>query len=378
MKLLIAGGGTGGHLFSGVAVAEILSEEGNHELLFVGTKNGIEARILPKLNYPLALITVGGLKRMGLFKTLLNLIKLPISLLQSCWIVLRFWPDMVLGVGGYASGPLVLAAWLLGRPTAIIEQNSRPGVTNRILGKRVRAVITHFARAEAFFPAEKVHRLGNPIRTRILEQAEQETTKQEKTSDIIRILVTGGSQGAHAINETVAKALLQLPDYHKRLFVHHQSGSADAPWLQQTYTEANVQAEVSPFIDDMISAYQAADLVICRAGAGTCAELAIVGRPALFVPLPTAADDHQAANAQELVDNDGAWMVRQPEFTPDFLASFLKDRLADPEELTRRGQAAKMAGRPKATVDTVELLKRLAGLSSSTASSRNETESNHE
>ncbi len=354
MKILIAGGGTGGHLFSGVAVAEELRRRGNHDVLFVGTRRGLEARVLPRLGFTLEFISVGGLKRMGFFKTLANLARLPLSLLQSLWIVLRYRPDVALGVGGYASGPVILAAWLLGRKTVIIEQNSLPGVTNRLLGRFVRVVVTHFKRAKAHFPARKVLQLGNPVRGDLARAASLSHAAPDDGR--LRILVTGGSQGAHAINQTVADTLDRLADVKDSIHIRHQSGVPDWENLRESYAAAEVPGTVEPFIDDMIEAYLEADLVICRAGASTCAELAVIGRPALFVPLPTAADDHQTANASELVDAGAAWMVRQSDFSPEFLERFVRDRLHDREELIRFGTNARQIGRKDAASDVTDLI----------------------
>ena len=203
MRVLIAGSGTGGHLFPGVAVAQELAERG-HEVHFVGTKAGLEARLIPTLGYPLHTLVVGGLKRVGVWRTLKNLIKLPLSALQAAWLILRYWPQVVLGVGGYASGPLLVMAALFGRPVAVIEPNSRPGLTNRLLGRfAARLVVTHFKESAAFFPPNKVRPLGNPIRRDIILRAAGLLPKARDPQSPLRLFITGGSQGAHAINETL-------------------------------------------------------------------------------------------------------------------------------------------------------------------------------
>lgn len=359
MKVLIAGGGTGGHLFSGVAVARVLRREGGHDIRFVGTRRGIEARVLPPEGWPVTFITVGGLKRMGPLATIKNLLKLPWSMIQSLWLVLRVWPDVVLGVGGYASGPVLLAAWLLFRPTAIIEQNSRPGVTNRILGRLVRVVVTHFSQAESFFPPGKVRRLGNPVRMSPEDLAGR--GRDAGGGEGLNILITGGSQGAQALNRTVVEALPLLGEEARRLHIRHQCGERDVEGLQAAYAAAGVSARVDAFIDDMAGAYLEADLVIARAGAGTVTELGIVGRAALFVPLPTAADDHQTTNAAELVEAEAAWMIPQASFSAHWLADFLRPLIADPAPLRARAARARDIGKPDAATDVAHLLRELAG-----------------
>ncbi|RJO68649.1 MAG: undecaprenyldiphospho-muramoylpentapeptide beta-N-acetylglucosaminyltransferase [Myxococcales bacterium] len=358
MKLLIAGGGTGGHLFSGVATAEALRAEGRHEILFVGTARGLEATLLPKLGWPVRFVTVGGLKRMGPWRTAVNLFKVPLSFLQSLAILLRFKPNVALGVGGYASGPAMLAAWLTGVPTAIVEQNSYPGVTNRLLGRLARAVIIHFERAAEYFPPKKIRRFGNPVRQAFAALAAEEATPMPEGK--LRLLITGGSQGAHAINVAFADAALKLAKMKDRLVIRHQTGEADAEAVRRAYAQAGLAATVEAFIDDMPAAYRAADLVVCRAGAGNCAELAAAGKPALFVPLPTAADDHQTANAAELVGAGGAWMVQQRGFTADYVRDFAERLLNKPDELAAKLAAARGQGRPDAALRTAALLTELA------------------
>jgi len=361
MKVLIAGGGTGGHLFSGVAVAkELLKENDKHEITFVGTNKGIEARVIPQEGFKLRLITVAGLKRVGLFKTLLGLIKLPLAALQSFWIVLSSWPDVAIGVGGYASGPLMLAAWFLRRPCIIIEQNSYAGVTNKILGKFVKYVITHFSASQRFFAAEKIRQFGNPVRPEIVERARKiEYTRSEP--ERLNILITGGSQGAHAVNETVKQALPLFEDFAEKIKIRHQCGVADESGLQKAYQDSKIEGQATAFIDDMLSAYDEADLIICRAGASTIAEISIAGKPALFIPLPTAADDHQTMNAKELAEAKGAWLVKQSDFTPQYLADFVKERIANPAELEAFAKLSKTFGRPDAAKDVVNLMHEMCG-----------------
>ncbi len=359
MRLLIAGGGTGGHLFSGVAVADVLREHGDHTIHFVGTERGLEARVLPRLGLPLDLIQVGGLKRMGLWQRLVNLAKLPLSLLQSLRIIRHRRPQLVLGVGGYASGPVVLAAWMLRIPTVIIEQNSLPGVTNRVLGRLVRRVVIHFNRAATHFPQHKLVRLGNPVRPTIVRKAAEAVTPPSDGK--LRLLITGGSQGAHALNIAMIEALPKLSDIAEQLIIHHQTGIPDWKMVGSAYQNSSIECEVEPFIDNIVSAYAKADLVVCRAGASTCAELAVVGRPALFIPLPTAADDHQTHNASELVYAGAAWMISQANLTADTLVAFIRERLEQRRLLPQQAEAARKVGHPDAAYQVADMLLDMVG-----------------
>ena len=299
MRLLVAGGGTGGHLFPGIALAEEITRRSGGEVLFVGTSRGIETRAVPAAGYALETLDVSGLKRMGLWGTLRGLVRLPLAILRSFGILRRFRPDVVVGVGGYASGPLVLAAVLAGYKAAIQEQNSVPGMTNRVLGKLVSVVFTAFADARRFFPADKVTELGNPVRAKIV--AALEGAAAVPPAEKLRLLVVGGSQGARAVSELVAAAVPLLAAGGTDFTLVHQTGSADLQRLTERYLAQGLGGKVTAtaFIDDMAAAYAQADLVVARAGALTLAELAIAGRPAMLVPLPTAADDHQSKNAEE-------------------------------------------------------------------------------
>ena len=389
MRVIIAGGGTGGHLFPGIAVAEELRARGGHELLFVGTAKGIEARVVPKEGFALQLVDVGGLKGPGPLGLLRGLLRLPKSLLQSLALVRRFRPDLVLGVGGYASGPVVLAAVLGGRPTAILEQNSVPGITNRILGRLVTAVYGAFVESQPFFPAGKLHLLGNPIRARFraaLAAGDQDAASQqslaatETGNDAAsqqdrpraaaglaaagppkRLLVCGGSQGAHAVNLLVVEAMKLLHGEGRAPALCHQTGVQDRPAIEAAYGAAGIAAEVRDFIDDMARAYGDADLVVGRAGATTLAELCAIGRPAILIPFPFAADDHQTVNARSLERRGAAVVLPQGELTPRRLADEIARLLGDPEARQRMAAASRAAGRPESTAAIVDRLLELGG-----------------
>ena len=384
MKLVIAGGGTGGHLFPGLAVAEELRRRGGNEVVFVGTARGIEARAVPKQNFPLELIDVGGLKGGGVVGVARGLLRVPRAILQSRAILRRVRPDLVVGVGGYASGPLVLAAWLMGVPTAILEQNSVPGFTNRVLGRLVRAVFAAFGEAAAYFPAHKVRLAGNPIRAAFVaalgdgDAAPQGTDAALQSVDAAgpdaamhktkTLLVCGGSQGAHAVNELVAAAMEHLAAAGRAPRIIHQTGAADRAAVAERYAKAGVAGEVREFIDDMASAYRAADLIVARAGATTIAELTALGRAALFIPLPTAADDHQTVNARVLERAGAARVLPQRGLVAEDLATAISTLLEDDAGRAKMAAAARALGRPHAASEIADQLAVLAGTRSATSS----------
>jgi UDP-N-acetylglucosamine--N-acetylmuramyl-(pentapeptide) pyrophosphoryl-undecaprenol N-acetylglucosamine transferase len=354
-RLLIAGGGTGGHLFPGVAIAEELRARYPHAAVrFVGTARGIEARVLPDLGWDLALIEVSGLKTVGLFGALKGLLRLPRALLQARRIVKKFAPTAVIGVGGYASGPVVLMARLAGVPTAICEQNSIPGLTNKILGKLVRAIFLSFAESKRFFAAEKVVMSGNPIRRQLAAALLGEgSAKPEPKPAAPCILVCGGSLGAVKVNQLAAEALSELSK-KRVLRIVHQTGATGYDDTVAFYRAANVPAECSAFIKDMASVYRQADLIISRAGATTVAELAIAGKPAIFIPYPFAADNHQEINAREMAEAGAALSFRQAELTPRKLAAAIEPLLDDADQRARMGAAMKSLARPAAAATVVD------------------------
>jgi UDP-N-acetylglucosamine--N-acetylmuramyl-(pentapeptide) pyrophosphoryl-undecaprenol N-acetylglucosamine transferase len=355
-RLLIAGGGTGGHLFPGVALAEELrAREPAAEILFIGTRRGIEARVLPDLGWPVEFIEVSGLKSVGVTGALRGLVRLPRALWQARRIVRRFQPDAVIGVGGYASGPVVLAARLRRVPTAICEQNSIPGLTNRWLGRVVRAVFLTFDESRRFFKPRKVLMSGNPVRRALLTGlADGRSEHSFRPEDgRLHVLVCGGSQGAIAVNELASGALIALAK-ELPLAIVHQTGEKDREATVARYAAAGVAADCHAFITDMTSAYRTADLVIGRAGATTVAELAIAGRPAVFIPFPFAADNHQELNAREMADKGAALVFRQAELTADKLAEALRPLLADPARRVAMASAMHALAKPDAAKSVID------------------------
>lgn len=348
MKLVIAGGGTGGHLFPGIAVAEALREfDPSSEVLFVGTARGIETRAVPKAGYRLELIDVAGLKGMGALHKLKTLARLPLSLAQSRRVLRDFGADAVIGVGGYASGPVLVAARTLGLPTAICEQNSVPGVTNRMLGKIVDAVYVTFPASQSFFPAHKTHLTGNPVRASFRDAARRPAPPVEKGL----VFTFGGSQGARPLNENVPLALGLLKQRGHDVRALHQAGKDAVDAVRDRYSDVSVSAEVTPFLDDMVTAYRRAHVVLCRAGATSCAELTALGVPAILVPFPEAADDHQTKNADDLVAQDAAILLPQADLTPATLADVLERLLVDDDHRRRLADGARRAGRLEAALD---------------------------
>lgn len=352
MRMLIAGGGTGGHLYPGVALAEeVTTRQTGNEVLFVGTERGIEARVIPGLGYPIEFIDVAGVKGRGLGGALRSLFRVPRSMFQSLRIIRRFAPDVAVGVGGYASGPVILTARLLGIPTAVLEQNTVPGLTNRILGKLVSRVFVTFEESEAYFKKKRVMMLGNPIRRQLLDNFLQSKQPNERFT----VLVLGGSQGAHALNLRMVEAAGHLGDLEEKLRIVHQTGAADLELVRRGYAEIGFEAEVLPFIEDMSDAYRRADLVVCRAGATTIAELLVSKKPAILVPYPFATDNHQELNARSVVRAGAAVMMVERQLDGVMLAEKIRELRGDPDRLARMEQAASRAGRPEAAREIVDV-----------------------
>lgn len=355
MRVILAGGGTGGHLFPGLAVArEFQRRDAMTEILFVGTDKGIEARVLPREGFRLETIAVKGLKGRGVRGLLDALYGIPAGLLQSCAIVKRFRPDCVLGLGGYASGPLLLAAKLRGIHCAIMEQNLQPGFTTKMLARFVDKIFTSYRETASYLPRIKVLETGNPVRWQRLPDA----PKGEK----FMLLIFGGSAGAHRINMAVLDALKQMTDLASQLRIVHQTGAADFPAISKAYQALPFAAEALPFIDRMDDAYARADLVLCRAGATTVAELTAFGKPAILIPYPYAIYDHQRWNAQALADKGAAEMILDQELNGAALALRLRAHLADPKKIESMARAALAMGRPKAAARIVDECYALARL----------------
>ncbi|MBJ6759196.1 undecaprenyldiphospho-muramoylpentapeptide beta-N-acetylglucosaminyltransferase [Myxococcaceae bacterium JPH2] len=352
MKVLIAGGGTGGHLFPGIALAEeVVTRHHANEVVFVGTERGLESRVVPREGYPLELVKVQGLKGKGLVGLLKGLLALPLAFIESFRILARQKPDVVVGVGGYASGPVVLAAWLMGIPTAIQEQNALPGITNKLLGRVVRVVFTAFDEARRFFPEKKVQLIGNPIRRKLMDNYLRSSAAHEHFS----LLIFGGSLGARGVNARMLEALEHLGDLKEQLSFFHQTGKNDVESVRQSYADKGFHATVVDFIDDMSSAYARADLVVCRAGATTLAELTVCKKASILIPFPQATDNHQEVNAKALVDAGAAMMFRESELTGQKLAETLRALMSEPAKLKQMEKRAALLGRPEAAKELADV-----------------------
>jgi UDP-N-acetylglucosamine--N-acetylmuramyl-(pentapeptide) pyrophosphoryl-undecaprenol N-acetylglucosamine transferase len=350
MKLMIAGGGTGGHVYPGISLArEWLKRGPDYRVSFVGTKEGLEARVLPREGFDLHTIKVGRLKGQGAGSKLLTLLGLPASLVQSRRIIKKLKPDIAIGVGGYVSGPVILAAWLCRIPVFIQEQNSIPGMTNKLLSRYARLIFTSFPEAESFFKKAKVRYYGNPVREEIAE------LKPEKSEDErLMMLVFGGSQGAARINAAVIDALPHLEDIRGRLYVVHQTGEKDRETMEKAYAEAGFEAEVHAFIYDMPDFYRRAGFVVCRAGATSIAELLCAGLPAIYIPFPYAADNHQEKNALSLVERDAAMMIVEKDLSGEALAEMIRELVTSEEKRAELKMKARQLARPDAAADIID------------------------
>ncbi len=326
-RLIIAGGGTGGHIYPGLAIASAVQAQDPDAIIeFVGTKRGLERKIVPQFGYRLHLLRLSGLKGMGVFHTLKALFLIPMSLIYSVYILLKFKPNCVLGVGGYASGPLVLMASFLRFKTAIWEINAAPGLTNRILSKFVDQVWVVFDEAASGLSGSS-QKVGMPVRKEI-EFLESESGEK------FRILVFGGSQGARGINRCISDLILSKPSWFEKSKIRVQTGEKDFEEVSsRLYGIEGV--EVFQYLDKIENDYKWADLVICRSGAGTIAELAAARKPALLIPFPFSADDHQLRNAQSLVKEGAAELIEQKELTPTRLSEFIQNAMNDRSKLIK-------------------------------------------
>ena len=350
LKIIIACGGTGGHLFPGIAIAEALIEaRPNTVVIFAGTERGLEGEIIPKLGWPLISVGSKSIKdRSGLGKLAAYAV-LPVSIISALRVIKREKPDGLIGIGGYAAGPLTLAASLKKVPTAIVEPNAIAGFANRILGRFVNRIYTGFPEAKEYFPRQKVVLTGNPVRKDILAIKKDNS----KHDDCMTIFCFGGSQGALAINRTIMAALPHLVNLKEKIrFIHQVGENENIEAVRKAYADNGFKADVFAFTDRIWESYVRADLIICRSGATTVAEISAIGMPAIFVPYPFAADDHQRANAESLVRRDAAVMILQKDLTGERLAQEIKKMTC--ERLSTMASAASRAGRPDAAKRIVE------------------------
>jgi UDP-N-acetylglucosamine--N-acetylmuramyl-(pentapeptide) pyrophosphoryl-undecaprenol N-acetylglucosamine transferase len=376
MRVVLAGGGTGGHVIPALAIAQELNKTYGAEVLFVGTARGIESRLVPAAGYPLRLIDVGALKQVSLATRLSTLWRLPRAVVDAWHILAEFGAEVVIGVGGYASGPAMMAAYLRGTPSIVFEPNRAPGLANRLAAVMATAAVVQFAPACRYFQNCRV--TGIPVRRAFFDAAEEKEEKTEarsaaaaaeaSASATVRsggprptLLVFGGSQGAHSINHAVIEALGALAAKFPGIHIIHQTGEPDYRQAAAAYLHAGISAEVYPFIEDMPAMFARADLLVCRSGASTVAEVAAARKPAIFIPFPFAADDHQTRNAEALVEAGAAVLVPDAELTAARLLEVVGELLGNRRRLEQMGEAAGRLAHADAAAQIAGLAARLAG-----------------
>ena len=355
MKVLIAAGGTGGHIYPGIAVAqEIMRRDAGSQVRFVGTARGLETRLVPQAGFELSLIESAGLKNVSRIAQMRGLVLLPRSFLSASSLIRQFKPDVVVGAGGYVSGPVVLMAAMMNRRTLVMESNALPGWTNRVLARFVNRAAVSFEQALPYFRGKGVV-TGNPVRREFFE-----IPRKQREPGKLSLLIFGGSQGARAINEGMVAALPLLANLKTALRIKHQTGPADLEKVKAAYAAAGWEehADVRSYIDNMMADFAAADLVICRAGATTTAELIAAGKASIMIPFPFAADDHQRKNAEAMEAAGAARMILQQDLSGERLAQEISV-LIDSEKLNDMEQASRKLAHGDAAASVVNLIEKL-------------------
>ncbi len=354
LSLIIAGGGTGGHLFPGIAVAEeVLAAGTNSRVRFVGTGNRFETRVLSAKGFQQNHIRVQSLKGKTRRQQIKALASLPGSIFRATCILRQVRPDVVLGVGGYSSGPVVIAAWILRIPRALQEQNVMPGMTNRMLSCFADRIYVSFSDTRIKSAPQKIRMMGNPVRKELrscFENGFASTRGPATPKDPFTVFIVGGSQGAHRINTAVMAALTYIKSKDRLVFIH-QTGASDEEVTKKAYADHGIASTVKPFFNRMQKQYRKADLVICRAGASTIAELAVLGKGVIFVPYPFAADDHQAVNARRLVSAGAAELILEKDLSGALLADKIEHYVSSPEKLAIMAVNMRKQARPNAAKD---------------------------
>lgn len=357
LRLLITGGGTGGHLFPAVATAEqLLQSTSGSNVLFIGTKRRLDRDTLNSYGFSVTTIHSYGLKGKNLIELIKALLILPVSLLESFYQIVKFKPDVVMGVGGYVTGPVVATAWLLRKPTVIHEQNSVPGMANRKLGRLVKTVCLSLPQSDKFFPEGKTVLTGNPVRKNIIEIHQTASDKHDKPT----LVVLGGSQGAHAVNQLVVDAVKLNIDSFSRMRVIHQTGRDDEKMVRKAYEELGIDQRVAPFFTDMADVYREADILVSRAGATTLAEIGVVGKPAILIPYPYAADNHQAKNGTWYTESGAAVMFDEAELDGQRLGEEILAIVGDDERYQRMAVSMKNLGITNAAEQIVDICMELS------------------
>jgi UDP-N-acetylglucosamine--N-acetylmuramyl-(pentapeptide) pyrophosphoryl-undecaprenol N-acetylglucosamine transferase len=361
MRVIIAGGGTGGHLFPGLAIAEEFRKRDNStEVIFAGTEHGLEARVVPREGYPIRFLRAEGLVGASNAKKIKAAAKMFLAVMDSYKIIKAVGPDIVIGVGGYASGALMLTAFLMSIPTMILEQNSVPGITNKILGKFVNTVCITYQESISFFPRARAFLTGNPVRMQVLKGSIESAYRLfSLEKGLFTVFVFGGSSGASSINKALTDAFNYMYDLRDSVQFLHQTGTKDYENIRSAYRKAGFRGTITPFIYQMGEAYAVADIVISRAGATTLAELTALGKPAILIPYPHAAGNHQEINGKKLLEMGAAKMIRDRELKGETLAYHIRELYANEtmrEEIKRNSMSV---GRPEACERVVDIAESL-------------------
>ena len=351
LRIMVAGGGTGGHLFPGIAIAkEFTARNSATRVIFVSTGNRLEKAVLSKAGFELRSIKVAGIKGRGIWNQFKSVLKIPGAILTAMGLVKNYSPDLIVGLGSYSAGPVVMGAWMMRVPIAIHEQNILPGITNKILARFADRIYISFENTQSRLNPQKVYWTGNPVRRELLETAGggHETDQKKFT-----ILIIGGSQGAHRINTAMIEALEHLRDSERLHFVH-QTGEADEAFVSEGYRKRTVSATAQSFFDDMAEQYRQADLIICRAGATTVAEITALGKAAIFIPFPHAADNHQMLNAADLAKDGASEIIVEKELSGHLLCERIEHYMDHPEALEDMAAGARRHGNPEAAKNIVD------------------------
>ena len=364
MKLLIAGGGTGGHVFPALAVArEWLERDAGREVIFVGTERGMEKRLIPEAGLQLETIRAAGLKGLGAIRVARNLMQLGPGFVDSAAILRRHNFNVAFGVGGYAAGPMMLMANIAGLPSVIFEPNAEPGFTNRVLADMATRIAAGYAAVAERWGSRAVA-TGCPVRAEFFASppSRPDLHSRDASAPPCRLLITGGSQGSHAINRAVIEALAPLAAVQATLplAIAHQTGERDYDLVREAYLHRGLDADVAPFFSNMPRRFSDADIIVCRAGAITVAEMAAAGRAAIFIPFGAATDSHQLRNAQEMLRAGAARLIPEPELTGDRLAREILALVRDPAQIAALGARARLLARPYAARDIADLIDEVA------------------
>ena len=351
LRVVIAGGGTGGHLFPGIAMAqEFMARNERNSVLFVSTGNPLERSVLNETDFKLETITVEGIKGRGLWNQAKSAIKIPKGVIDSIRILKSYKPDLIIGLGSYSAGPVMVSAWFRGTKMALHEQNILPGITNRILSRFADRIYVSFKDTKKRFNPDKTRLTGNPVRKELLNHRANDEAGRLKS---FCVLIIGGSQGAHRINMTVMEALNHLT-HKKSLYFIHQTGTADEQMVTEAYRRLEIPATVQSFFRQMAPQYKQADLIICRAGATTVAEVTALGKAVIFIPFPFAADDHQTLNADTMAREGAAEIILEKDLDPGLLGQKIEYYASHPEALKAMSSKAQQLGHPDAAKQIVD------------------------